>query len=83
MLAPPWGPASFLFRGILMMTQAKPKTYKVAVYYRDADGIWHYHATWHGEANSPADAKYRAIDLLSTPQIEKWKAEIIPSRHRN
>ena len=66
-----------------MMTQAKPKTYTVAVYFRDHDGIWHHHKTWSGEANSPADAKYKAIDAFPTARISKWKAEILPGRHKS
>ena len=62
-----------------MMTRQKPKTYKVAVYFRDDNGVWHPHGTWEDTAASPADAKYKALDALSDDRIEGWKAEIISS----
>ena len=60
-----------------MMTEKKPRTYKVAVYFRDDDGIWHPHGTWEGDAASPADAKYRAVDALADDRIDGWKGEIL------
>jgi hypothetical protein len=60
-----------------MMTQQKPKTYKVAVYFRDDENVWHHHGTWSGEAASPSDAKYKAIEALADERIEGWKAEIL------
>jgi hypothetical protein len=65
-----------------MMTQQLPRTYKVAVYFRDDDGIWHYHGTWDGEAANPADAKHQAIDALADERIEGWKAEILAGPKR-
>lgn len=59
---------------------AKPRTYKVAVYWRDDERIWHHHGTWEGEANSPADARTRALNALEDERIESWKAEIIGSK---
>jgi hypothetical protein len=56
-----------------------PRAYKVAVYWRDDDGIWHPHGTWEGVAANPADAKHQAIEALSDARIEGWKAEIISS----
>lgn len=61
----------------MMTTQSKPKTFKVAVYFRDDDGVWHHHGTWDGEAASPSDAKYKAIEALADQRIEAWKADIL------
>jgi hypothetical protein len=58
----------------------RTKHYKVAVYFRDDAGIWHPHGTWEDTANSPADAKYRALDALSDHRVEGWKAEILADR---
>ena len=69
-----------------MMTKAKPKTYKVAIYFRDTTGVWHYHDTWDGEANSPADAKYKALDAMCharNVRSDCCKAEILPDRHKS
>ena len=58
-----------------------PRAYKVAVYWRDDDGIWHYHGTWEDTAANPADAKRQAIDALSDVRItDPWKAEIINNK---
>jgi len=60
-----------------MMTKQSPKHYKVAVYWRDDDDIWHFYGTWEDTAANPADAKTRALDALREERIEYWKAEII------
>jgi hypothetical protein len=60
-----------------MMTEKKPRGYRVAVYFRDDDGIWHYHGTWEDDAVDVADAKAKAINALADDRIEGWKAEII------
>ena len=57
----------------------KPKTYKVAVYFRDDDGIWDPHGTWEGEAASPFDAKVEAIRALADDRIDGWRADIVES----
>jgi hypothetical protein len=75
-------------KDLFMMTQQKkPRTYKVAVYFRDDDGVWHHHGTWDGEAVSPFDAKCQAIKELSDVRIEGWRADILaatpPSRNES
>jgi hypothetical protein len=63
-----------------MLAEQKPRYFKVAVYFRGDDRIWHYHGTWEGEAASPADAKIRALVALEDVRIDGWKAEIIGVR---
>jgi hypothetical protein len=60
-----------------MMSTKKSRDYKVAVYWRDDDGIWHHHGTWEGEAADAADAKHLALDALEDQRVEMWKAEIL------
>jgi hypothetical protein len=61
------------------MTAKTHKDFKVAVYFRDEDGIWHHHGTWEGQAHDAADAKHLALDALEDTRIEWWKAEILSS----
>ena len=60
------------------------RNYKVAVYFRDADGIWQHMDTWTGKAADAADAKEQALEALSDPRIESWKSEIlVTDKHRS
>ena len=66
----------------MMTLKWQPKTYKVAVYWRDDDGVWHHHGTWEGEAATPSDAKYKVVDALSDVRVESWKGEILEAKKR-
>jgi hypothetical protein len=63
----------------MMQVKQRHKTYKVAVYFRDDEGVWHHHGTWEGEVASPLDAKCEAIRALADDRIDGWKAEILDS----
>jgi hypothetical protein len=58
------------------------KIYVVAIYYRDENTILHHYTNWRGEADSPGDAKYRALLALLAEErggpllSHSWKAEI-------
>jgi hypothetical protein len=61
--------------------------YVVTVYYRDPGTVLHSYANLSIAADSPADAKYRAMlavlaDARAASLSRSWKAEIFPDMQK-